>query len=99
MHRDTHDYVACQSQVSRVCTQINEHDAAKWTAGVHHVANRCTIAVRVGAAGAAQGGAACDRATASGLSEGQRRREAAAVAGVTARAARTAMAEEQEKHF
>ena len=50
------------------CTQINEHDAAKWTAGVHHVANRCTIAVRVGAAEAAQGGAACDRATASGLS-------------------------------
>ena len=50
------------------CTQINEHDAAKWTAGVHHVVNRCTIAVRVGAAEAAQGGAACDRATASGLS-------------------------------
>ena len=51
------------------CTQINEHDAAKWTAGAHHVVNRCTIAVRVGAAEAAQGGAACDRATASGLSE------------------------------
>ena len=45
----THDYVACQSWLV-LLTQINEHDTDEEGRSKCHVVQRCTIAVRVGAA-------------------------------------------------